>query len=126
MIDSDQVINKNAHRLRAENKRKQTQIKPVDFMKMNDLEMMTDPYRRPSINTNEMILPLPTRNKHRRLQKRDEQINSIESLIEELDFTGVKDNTGPSPSKQEYQENVNIIDQFEKTINEITSKKPYM
>ena len=124
MIDSDQVINKNAHRLRAENKRKQTQIKPVDFMKMNDLEMMADPYRRPSINTNEMILPLPTRNKHRRLQKRDEQINSIESLIEELDFTGVKDNTGPS--KQEYQENVNIIDQFEKTMNEITSKKPYM
>ena len=75
---------------------------------MNDLERMTDPFRRPSINKNDIILPLPTRKKHRRLQKRDEIINSIESLIEELDFTEGKDNSGPI--KRENSRQVNVID----------------
>ena len=77
-------------------------------MKMKDLERMTDPYRRPSINKNDIILPLPTRKKHRRLQKRDEIINSIESLIEELDINEEKDNSGPI--KEENSKKTNVID----------------
>lgn len=40
--------------------------KTVDFMSMNALERMTDPNRRPSINRNDEILPLPSRQQRKR------------------------------------------------------------
>ena len=64
-----------------------TATEPVDFMRMDSLEKITDPHRRPSINMNDEILPLPARQIKRRQNRRISQGPAIESLVDEMVLT---------------------------------------